>query len=191
LFGGLTDGVTGDQRDASPVETQSDDLNGFLDTDVASRLVRPARMNARPQDEASAEAQRLLRTALGSQPGIGMTESTLRRLTGLGFSLFQEALHLLVTTGQVAVSHPGGRQTQAEYHLVSQETHTRPQEGPISLLAVRVLERLQTRAEGARSMGKALEIDLSLIQVALDELEAPTLISRSQGAMLVIYRAVR
>jgi len=148
-------------------------------------------MNARPQDEASAEAQRLLRTALGSQPGIGMTESTLRRLTGLGFSLFQEALHLLVTTGQVAVSHPGGRQTQAEYHLVSQETHTRPQEGPISLLAVRVLERLQTRAEGARSMGKALEIDLSLIQVALDELEAPTLISRSQGAMLVIYRAVR
>jgi len=74
-----------------------------------------------PRDEASAEAQRFLLTALGSQPGIGITESTLRRLTELGFSIFQEALHHLVATGRAAGSQLGGRQTQAEYHLVSQE----------------------------------------------------------------------
>jgi len=144
-------------------------------------------MSTMPRDEASAKAQQLLLTALRSTPGLGMTEGTLRRMTDLTQSLFQEAMQALTGTKQVVVSQGDGNKNHTEYHLVQQQRQVL-REGPLSPLAVTVLARLHHRAEGARAVSKALEIELSLVQSALDELEAAGQVSRSQVGMLVIYR---
>jgi len=143
-----------------------------------------------PRTEKSTQAQQLLLTALRSTPGQGMTEGALRRMTNLNPSIFQEAMHLLIETQQVAVSQRNGRQTQNEYHLVQRQEVREVKDRPLSLLATMVLERLNTRAEGARGLARALDIDLSWVQQVLDELEAAGQVSRSQVGMLVIYRGI-
>jgi len=143
-----------------------------------------------PRTEKSTQAQQLLLTALRSTPGLGMTEGALRRMTDLNPSIFQEAMHLLIETQRVAVSQRNGRQTQTEYHLVQRQEVREVKDGPLSPVAMTVLERLNTRAEGARALSKALDIDLSWVQQVLDELEAAGQVSRSQVGMLVIYRGI-
>jgi len=143
-----------------------------------------------PRIEKSTQAQQLLLTALRSTPGQGMTEGVLRRMTDLNPSLFQEALQLLIAEQQVAVSHRDGRQRQTEYHLVQRQKVREAQDGPLSPLATTVLERLNTRAEGARLLSRALNVELGLVLLALDELEAAGQVSRSQVGMLVIYRGI-
>jgi DNA-binding MarR family transcriptional regulator len=105
--------------------------------------------------------------------------------------MFQEAMGPLITTGQVAVSQSDGRQFKTTYYLVQQKEQSDSQEGPISPLAMQVLARLGDRAQGARALAKALELDVNVVQTALDELEAFGLVRRSQVGMLVIYRAAR
>ena len=141
------------------------------------------------RDEARSEAQQLLLRALASQPGSGMTEGSLRQLTGLGLSLFHEAMQKLMETQQVTVSQSDGRRNQTQYHLVQQSVQD-PQEGPVSPLAALVLARLRSRPEGTRSAAKGLEREFNLVQQALDELEAFGLVRRSQVGMLVVYCAV-
>ncbi len=143
-----------------------------------------------PRDEARAEAQTLLLRALESQPGTGMTEGSLRRLTGLGLSLFHEAISVLLEDRKLTVSQGDGRRTQTEYHLVQAQQQAGKQEGPVSPLAAQVLGRLGNRAEGTRAISKALNLGLSQVQQALDELESFRLVQRSQVGMLVIYRVV-
>ena len=96
----------------------------------------------------------------------------------------------LLEEGRVVVSHGNGHKIQTEYHLVRVDEPLGAQEGPVTLLAAQVLARLGNRAEGARTLAKALELDVSVVQVALDELEACQLVKRAQVGMLVIYRAV-
>jgi len=138
----------------------------------------------------SAQAQQLLLNALKSTPSLGMPEGTLRRMTNLRPSLFQEAMKALMATQRVVVSKQGGRQNLTEYHLVQQQERRGPQDGPLSPLATAVLERLNTRAEGARGLSKALNVELGLILLALDELEAAGQVIRRQVGMLVIYRGI-
>lgn len=144
-----------------------------------------------PRDEARVEAQTLLLRALGSQPGTGMTEGSLRRLTGLGTSLFHEAMSVLLEDRKLTVSHRDGRRTQTEYHLVQTQEQAGPQEGPLSPPAAQVLDRLGPRAEGVRAISKALEMGVDQVRQALDELESFRLVQRTQVGMLVIYRATR
>jgi len=119
-----------------------------------------------------------------------MKESVLRRMTNLGPSLFQEAMKTLMATTQVVASKQESRPHLTEYHLVQQQEWHEPQDGPLSPLATTVLEWLSTRAEGARGLARALEIEVSLVQQALDELETAGRIKRSQVGMLVIYRGI-
>jgi len=144
-------------------------------------------MSTMLRDEASTEAQQLLLTALRSTRGLGMTESALRRMTDLSPSLFQEAMQALMATKQVVVSQNDGHKKHTEYHLVQQQRQVLT-EGPLSPLAVTALARLHNRAEGARAISKTLEVELNLVQSALNELEAAGQVSRSQVGMLVIYR---
>jgi len=135
-------------------------------------------------------AQQLLLTALRSTPGVGMTEGVLREMTNLGSSLFQEAMNILLAIPQVVVIKQGGPRNLSEYHLVQQLEWREPHDGPLSPLAITVLDRLSIRAEGIRALVRALNIELSLVQQALDELESAGQISRSQVGMLVIYRGI-
>ena len=53
-----------------------------------------------------------------------------------------------------------------------------------------MLTRLGNRAEGARALAKTLDLETSVVQLALDELEGFQLVKRTQVGMLVIYRKV-
>ncbi|ULH15492.1 hypothetical protein MF271_16505 [Deinococcus sp. KNUC1210] len=142
-----------------------------------------------PRDDERSQAQQLLLTALGATLGVGVTEATLRRVTGLSLSKFHEAMPVLLEAGRVVVSQGNGRQHQTEYHLVPVEFDYSAQEGPLSLLAEAVLSELGRRAEGARALAKRLNLDVPPVQWALNELEAFGRVRRSQVGMLVIYRA--
>ena len=143
-----------------------------------------------PRDEARAEAQQLLLRALGANPTVGMTEGSLKRVTLLSTSLFHEAISELLEQKAVVISQGDGHRNVTQYHLVKIQVDGGVQEGPVSLLAATVLDRLRTRAEGTRALAKGLELDADLVQRALDELDVLGLVSRSQVGMLVIYRAL-
>ena len=143
------------------------------------------------REEERTLARKLLLTALGATPDEGVTEALLRRTTNISTSLFHEVMPELLGEGLVVVSHGDGRRTQTGYHLVKLQVHQKPLEGPVSLLAVQVLAQLSHRAQGARALEKALDLDGTLVQQALGELEGFCLASRRQVGMLVIYRAVQ
>ena len=141
-----------------------------------------------PRDDERTRAQQLLLTALGATPGTGLTEAALRNVTGLGLSLFHEALPVLLEAGRVVVSQGNGRQHQTLYHLVLVQLDCGAQEGPLSPLAGAVLSGLERRAEGARALAKRLNLTVPPVQGALEELEAFGWVYRSQVGLLVIYR---
>ena len=141
------------------------------------------------REEECRAARQLLLTALASTPGIGMTETSFRRITSVGTSLFHEVMPDLLGQGLVVISHGDGRRTQTEYHLIRVQEDLKPLEGPVTVLAARVLAQLSLRAEGARALAKTLGLEVGVAQMALDELEAFRLVRRSQVGMLVIYRA--
>ena len=141
------------------------------------------------RDDERTEARALILRALATASGL--TESALKQMANLSTSLFHEVMPDLLEEGPVVVSHGDGRRIQTEYHLVDMQEHPEPLEGPVTLLAVQVLVRLGNRAEGARTLAKALDLEVSEVQQALNELEAFRLVNRSQVGMLVIYRARR
>lgn len=145
---------------------------------------------AMTRDDERRQARELLLTALGATPDQGLSEAVLRRTTNLSTSLFHEVLPDLLGEGLVVVSHGDGRRTQTEYHLVRIQEILEPFEGPVSPLAILVLTRLGNRAEGARALAKTLDLETSVVQLALDELEGFQLVKRTQVGMLVIYRKV-
>ena len=61
---------------------------------------------------------------------------------------------------------------------------------PEYALGAAVLIEVRKRAESARALAKRLNLDVPLVQEALNELEKFGWVSRSQVGMLVIYRAV-
>lgn len=142
------------------------------------------------RDDERTRARKHLLTALGATPGVGLSEAQLRRTTDISTSLFHEVMPELLGEGRVVVSHGDGWKTQTEYHLVQVQEHLEPPEGPVSPLATQVLARLGNRAEGARALAKTLELEIGLVQFALDELEAFRLVRRTQVGMLVIYRII-
>ena len=142
------------------------------------------------RDDERRQARKLLLTALGATPDQGVSEAQLRRSANIGTSLFHEVLPDLLGEGLVVVSHGDGHRIQTEYHVVRLQEHPEPLEGPVSPLAAQVLARLGNRAEGARTLAKALDLEVGTVQQALGELETFGLVRRSQVGMLVIYRAV-
>ena len=119
----------------------------------------------------------------------GLTETALKRMTNLSTSLFHEVMLDLLGEGRVVLSRGDGHKIQTEYHLVRVDEQLGPLEGPVTPLAAQVLARLGNRAEGARTLAKALDLEVSTVQVALDGLEAFQLVKRTQIEMLVIYRS--
>ena len=140
------------------------------------------------RDVERTEARTLILRALATASGL--TETALKRITDLSTSLFHEVMPNLLEEGLVVVSHGDGRRIQTEYHLVRIDEPLEPLEGPVTLLAAQVLARLGNRAEGARALAKVLDLEIGVVQIALDELEAFGRVRRSQVGMLVIYRAL-
>ena len=140
------------------------------------------------RDDERTQARKLLLTALGAASGDGVTEAQLKRTTDISTSLFHEVMPDLLGEGLVVISHGNGHRIQTEYHLVRLQEHLEPLEGPITLLATQVLARLGDRAERARALAKALQLEIGVVQLVLDELEAFHLVKRTQVGMLLIYR---
>ena len=140
------------------------------------------------RDDERTQARKLLLTALGAASGDGVTEAQLKRTTDISTSLFHEVMPDLLGEGLVVISHGNGHRIQTEYHLVRLQEHLEPLEGPITLLATQVLARLGNRAERARALAKALQLEIGVVQLVLDELEAFHLVKRTQVGMLLIYR---
>ena len=143
---------------------------------------------AMTRDDERTEARALILRALATASGL--TESALKQMANLSTSLFHEVMPDLLGEGLVVISHGNGHKIQTEYHLVRIQEHLEPLEGPVSPLAAQVLARLGNRAEGARALAKALKLEISVVQFALDELETFQLVKRTQVGMLVIYRAI-
>ena len=143
---------------------------------------------AMTRDDERTEARVLILRALATASGL--TETALKQMVNLSTSLFHEVMPDLLGEGLVVVSHGDGHRIQTEYHLVRVDEQLEPLEGPITLLATQVLARLGDRAEGARALAKALDLEVGVVEQALDELEAFRQVRRSQVGMLVIYRAV-
>ena len=143
---------------------------------------------AMTRDDERTEARALILRALATASGL--TESALKQMANLSTSLFHEVMPDLLGEGTVVVSNGNGHRIQTEYHLVRVDEPLGAQEGPVSPLATQVLARLGNRAEGARALAKALDLEVCAVQVALDELEAFRLVKRTQVGMLVIYRVV-
>lgn len=143
------------------------------------------------RDDARTQARKLLITALGATPGEGVTEAVLRRTTNVSHSLFHEVMPDLLGEGLVVISHGNGRKVVTEYHLVTPvQTELAIQEGPITPLAESLLLYLRDRAEGVRSLAQRFEVDVTVVEVTLNDLTARGLVTRRQVGMLVIYRAV-
>ena len=141
------------------------------------------------RDDERTEARALILRALATASGL--TETALKQMANLSTSLFHEVMPALLGERLVVVSHGDGHKIQTEYHLVDVQEHPEPLEGPVTPLAAQVMARLGNRAEGARTLAKALDLDVGEVQQTLDELEAFRLVDRSQVGMLVIYRARR
>lgn len=91
------------------------------------------------REDERTQAQQLVLTALGSTPGVDLTEAALRKVTGLGLSMFHEVLPVLLEAGRVVVREGTGRQHQTAWHLVPVQLDRRVQEGPLGPLADVVL----------------------------------------------------
>lgn len=134
-------------------------------------------------DITSARAQLL--ACLSERPS--WSENDLGRHLGVTRALFRKVLDALLTEEVLLIQF---NQAGQKVYVLTPPSISPAQrlEGPLSLLASRVLVRLLVKPDGSRGLERALAVEPDQLGAPLEELERLGWIERKRVGMLTIYR---
>ena len=139
-----------------------------------------------PLSEADVTAvRRALLACFGERPS--WSGNDLRRHMGMTMALFKEALGVLITEEVLLTQF---NQAGQKVYILTPPSISPAQrlEGPLSLLASRVLVRLLVKPDGNRGLERALGLESGQLGGPLEELERLGWIERKHVGMLTVYR---